>query len=726
MKYFYPRVLLAFLSVALIGNMEAWSQWHVYTDGKLVRSVAEMGNYIWAGSMGGGLVRVDKTSKEKTYFNRSNSELRSVNVTAVLRDGDKLWIGTDGQGLHRFDGVSSWEIFRTKNSPIPHNKVNGLYLDKQGNLWIPTDGGLAKRNTDGTWQTWTTENGLPDNKVTAVSIGTDGALWIGTLAKGFAKFINNTWTVYRKATYEELTTDSVTAINADVNGKIWVGFGNANVMTLNGQVWEGFDLTIPVGPGMGTPYRPIYEIKAGAGNDIYFSTYTGLARFDGTGVNRITPASGLASEAVYSSLIDTEGNIWAGTHEEGLAVKKGSSAVQYIQTSNTNMRGNSVTKITVSKDGVVWFGTQGGAQRFDRKTGQWRVYDNTSFGYGAIHQVAVDSVADTANVWFAKDERMYRLRGNRMTSFPGAVTGTSGDFQSVSVAPNGDVWVGAVSSVARLRGTSWTAWSSENSSLPPGGITDFAFDKNGNVWLGTSFGNVGKFDGSTWTAYRNTDVAELGSGAIGGIAADPVSGAIWVGTGDAGLVKYDGTTWTGYNTFNSGISSDIISTVSVDMNGNVWAGTVNQGLVKYENNVWRSFTIENSGLTEDRINSIWVSNDKKIWIATPQNGFVMYDDPILGVDNGIRPVNTLNILAGSTPNPFNGSTAINLNLPSREQVRLSVMNARGEEVAILKDGQLEAGEHRITFNALDLPSGIYFTRLVVNGVVESQPVVLTR
>ena len=63
------------------------------------------------------------------------------------------------------------------------------------------------------------------------------------------------------------------------------------------------------------------------------------------------------------------------------------------------------------------------------------------------------------------------------------------------------------------------------------------------------------------------------------------------------------------------------------------------------------------------------------------------------------------------PNPFNPSTEISFTLPIDGHVRLSVFNLAGQEVSVLHDGYQSSGMHHYTWNASDLPSGVYYIRL---------------
>lgn len=63
------------------------------------------------------------------------------------------------------------------------------------------------------------------------------------------------------------------------------------------------------------------------------------------------------------------------------------------------------------------------------------------------------------------------------------------------------------------------------------------------------------------------------------------------------------------------------------------------------------------------------------------------------------------------PNPFNPSTKINFSLPLNSNVKLKVYDVLGNTVAVLIDGNQEAGSYSYEFNASGLASGIYFYEL---------------
>jgi hypothetical protein len=83
-------------------------------------------------------------------------------------------------------------------------------------------------------------------------------------------------------------------------------------------------------------------------------------------------------------------------------------------------------------------------------------------------------------------------------------------------------------------------------------------------------------------------------------------------------------------------------------------------------------------------------------------------------------------LAQNYPNPFNPSTTIRYGLPNRAHVTLSVYNTLGQVVAILQNGEQEAGYHEVNFDGRGLSSGVYFYRMQTGSYVESKKLVLTK
>jgi hypothetical protein len=78
------------------------------------------------------------------------------------------------------------------------------------------------------------------------------------------------------------------------------------------------------------------------------------------------------------------------------------------------------------------------------------------------------------------------------------------------------------------------------------------------------------------------------------------------------------------------------------------------------------------------------------------------------------------------PNPFNPVTTIRFGLPHKVHVTLTVFNTLGQQVALLVEGALEAGEHEVHFDGGGLPSGVYLYRLRAGEFVQTRRLLLLR
>ncbi len=68
-------------------------------------------------------------------------------------------------------------------------------------------------------------------------------------------------------------------------------------------------------------------------------------------------------------------------------------------------------------------------------------------------------------------------------------------------------------------------------------------------------------------------------------------------------------------------------------------------------------------------------------------------------------------LAQNYPNPFNPSTTIKFGLPEATRVKVSIYSMLGELITELLDTDMEAGYHRVEFNASGIASGVYLYRV---------------
>ncbi len=88
-------------------------------------------------------------------------------------------------------------------------------------------------------------------------------------------------------------------------------------------------------------------------------------------------------------------------------------------------------------------------------------------------------------------------------------------------------------------------------------------------------------------------------------------------------------------------------------------------------------------------------------------------------------------LSQNYPNPFNPSTCIDVVLPERQFVTLSILNGNGQLVRKLHSGFIDSGFHPIVWDSRDetgtpVTAGLYYYRLEVNDFIQTRRMVLVR
>jgi len=97
--------------------------------------------------------------------------------------------------------------------------------------------------------------------------------------------------------------------------------------------------------------------------------------------------------------------------------------------------------------------------------------------------------------------------------------------------------------------------------------------------------------------------------------------------------------------------------------------------------------------------------------------FVLDPKTITGIDDQMNAAIPQTVeLYGNYPNPFNPETQIAFGLPATMRVKIRIFNLLGEEVAVLHDGVLNAGVHRLNWNGRskvgrESSTGLYLYRL---------------
>jgi ligand-binding sensor domain-containing protein/serine phosphatase RsbU (regulator of sigma subunit) len=183
---------------------------------------------IWVGTWGEGLNR--RSPDGKLHFYTPDDRLRSGTILCIAEEPatGAIWFGTFGAGLYRLDPkTDSLNRFTIESDSLTSNKINCLYFDKQGTLWIGTRaGGVMKHNPSQkkfiAYQHDDKNNkSLSNNIVYCITQDLSGNIWLST-ANGLDRYDpkNETFTSWYER--DGLPSDNIYAILVDNSGLLWL------------------------------------------------------------------------------------------------------------------------------------------------------------------------------------------------------------------------------------------------------------------------------------------------------------------------------------------------------------------------------------------------------------------------------------------------------------------------------------------------------------------------
>lgn len=127
------------------------------------------------------------------------------------------------------------------------------------------------------------------------------------------------------------------------------------------------------------------------------------------------------------------------------------------------------------------------------------------------------------------------------------------------------------------------------------------------------------------------------------------------------------------------------------------------------------------------------TDDNNGWLLGRNGSFHIYKTANGGVGGIVSTDNKYNnvivddfILEQNYPNPFNPSTKINYTIPELSIVLLKVYGVLGNEIKSLVHEEKPTGNYEVEFNAIGLPSGIYFYQLQAGSFIQTRKMVYLR
>jgi signal transduction histidine kinase len=291
----------------LVITSEGFMEW----DGE--RAVPQPEVAVQLGVKTGEVFHVLEDSRGVTWFCTPNGVARRTggSIERLLPYGPKghgavrayedpqgnVWLAT-AEGLFRAT-ATGLEL------AVPGMNVRWMYGDRDGDLWIGTNGDGLFRFKDRAVRMFTTADGLPNNIMMTALASREGTLWTGANCGGLSRFDGRSFRTYDEK--DGLKNSCVWALAEDANDDLWIGtFGGGAFRFREGRFSQ-------YSKAQGFADDVVRSIVAARDGSLWFATPKALIRMRNEQVRNYTTADGLSSNHVMDVYEDRNGGIWVGT-----------------------------------------------------------------------------------------------------------------------------------------------------------------------------------------------------------------------------------------------------------------------------------------------------------------------------------------------------------------------------------------------------------------------------
>jgi signal transduction histidine kinase/ligand-binding sensor domain-containing protein len=578
----------------------------------------------------------------------TENNLPSSTVTAITQTPDGyLWVGTYN-GLARFDGVRFVTSDPVNEPALSQTRIQGLFLDATGTLWINTFRGGLTSYRNGVFRNEWPDQTTYDIHTTLVQSSSNQVTFVmqfGEVLQRHPTATNLDWKVSTPPPGSRPIFQC-----ADREGRLWflardgrilwfadggfkevppdIGLAGKRIITLVadavGQVWVG--ATNEIGCWDGNRFVDMTPTN-GTGAlsvQLLFPTRSGaLWVWDGDRFRKMAGREWVAEAEGWRGLLgwasgramgaheDREGGMWFNHYGNGLFHITPDGACQRLTTQN-GLPGDRVGAWFQSSEGGVWVGMDhGGLARLrDRR------FHVIGTAEGLPARTAGSVFEDTNGVvWIGTaGGGLCRWIDGKITRFPVGPSVSANFVFSIFPRADGGLWLSAAEGeiLHQLRDD-----QIQRATWEVHGVKCILTDRAGRVWMGTKAG-LALWSGNDRRFLVTNDNVTLP--AVRALAQTP-DGTVWAGADDGTLYRCETNRLQAFRPRDALAEQPIYSLVA-DESGTLWAGTFRGGLLRFSRGKFTRFTAK-QGLPVDVISQVLDDRHGRLWLGTHQGIYIV-------------------------------------------------------------------------------------------------------
>jgi ligand-binding sensor domain-containing protein len=530
-------------------------------------------NKLWIGYKDGNIFY--ESDRNKFIKWEPEEGTPKVPITSFYEDekGD-FWIATYGEGLYVFKQNRLYNF--NSDDGLPGDDIYSMAIDKNENIWIGTDGGIAQCAIDEKQKSveiFSTADGLPDNIVRTILPDENGNFWIGMHDGGVCYF--DPYDKKVTTSFSNRDLGIVNALEIFEERELWIGTEGNGVFRLDLKE----EKIKPIRLGLAAEKAKIYDLhKDVEGNIWVVSNTNGVCS-----ANRQFEIVQRSIPQIQALIVDSDDHLWVGT-QTGLFLHElndeGESNFKPI------LKNQNVLSLFEDKFKNLWVGTFGeGVFCLDVAKNQTRqLTEKDGLTNGSILSIE----GENSKIWLAtlggvteiENERNIFSNSNLKIKKLNQETGLGTNYiYTVFIDSKGRTWFGTDSKgVSVLENGKITNYTHAD-SLPLNTVSSITEDRLGHIWLSTEKEGIFEFDGEKFhhltikEGIRDLAITSLISDVKDNILVIHPSGIDLLDPITNHLIYYDAE--IGVENIDPNLN-----VVCNDKNGNIWIGTQDR-LIRY-------------------------------------------------------------------------------------------------------------------------------------------------